>query len=83
MVAHDKARRAVLRGPWTWGVFRLLSETTRLACAALWSFLVNWVVDNRFEDPKLLDGMHLSVTGVSPNLQVHVTGRGSLGHFAT
>jgi hypothetical protein len=45
----------------------------------LWCFLVNWVVDNRFESPKLPDGMHLSVTGESPNLQVHVTGRGILG----
>jgi hypothetical protein len=45
----------------------------------LWCFLVNWVADNRFEGPKLPDGMHLSVTGESPNLQVHVTGRGILG----
>jgi hypothetical protein len=45
----------------------------------LWCFLVNWVADNRFTDPKLPDGMHLSVTGESPNFQVHVTGRGILG----
>jgi hypothetical protein len=45
----------------------------------LWCFLVNWVADNRFTDPKLPDGMHLCVTGESPNFQVNVTGRGILG----
>jgi hypothetical protein len=42
---------------------------------ALWYFLVNWAADNRFEDPKLPDGMHISVTGEPPHLRVHVTGR--------
>lgn len=41
----------------------------------LWCFLVNWLVDNRFEDAKLPDSMHISVTGEPPNLQVPVTGR--------
>jgi hypothetical protein len=45
----------------------------------LWCFLVNWMADNRFEDQKLPDGMHISVTGEAPHLQVHVTGRGILG----
>ncbi len=40
----------------------------------LWCFLVNWVAENRFEDPKLPDGMHISVTGETPKLQLHVTG---------
>jgi len=40
----------------------------------LWCFLVNWVADNRFEHPKLPDGMHISVTGEAPKLHVHVTG---------
>jgi hypothetical protein len=40
----------------------------------LWCFLINWVADNRFENPNLPDGMHLNVTGESPHLQVHVTG---------
>ena len=35
-------------------------------------FLVNWLADNRFEDPKLPDGMHLSVTGEAPKLRVEV-----------
>jgi hypothetical protein len=38
----------------------------------LWCFLVNWLADNRFEDPKLPDGMHLSVTGEAPKLRVEV-----------
>jgi hypothetical protein len=41
----------------------------------LWCFLVNWVAENRFEDPKLPDGMHISVTGETPKLQIEVTGR--------
>ena len=38
----------------------------------LWCFLVNWLADNRFEDPKLPDDGHLSVTGEAPKLRVEV-----------
>lgn len=43
-----------------------------LEMAGLWCFLVNWVADNRFENPKLPDGMHLSVTGEAPELHIQV-----------
>jgi hypothetical protein len=43
--------------------------------AGLWCFLVNWAADNRFKDPKLPDGMHLTVSGTAPELLIHVTGR--------
>jgi hypothetical protein len=42
--------------------------------AGLWCFLVNWAADSRFKDPKLPDGMHISVSGKAPELQIHVTG---------
>jgi hypothetical protein len=41
--------------------------------AGLWCFLVNWVSDNKFENRRLPDGMHLTVTGEPPTLQVQVT----------
>jgi hypothetical protein len=37
-------------------------------------FLVNWVADNRFEEPKLPDGVHISVTGKAPNLRIEIIG---------
>jgi hypothetical protein len=40
----------------------------------LWCFLLNWVAKHRFDDPKLPDNMHLSVTGEGADLEVHVTG---------
>lgn len=41
--------------------------------AGLWCFLVNWVSDNRFENRRLPDDMHVTVTGGPPNLEVHVS----------
>jgi hypothetical protein len=46
----------------------------------LWCFLVNWLADNRFEDPKLPDGIHLSVTGEAPKLRVEVNRGCRPGH---
>lgn len=40
--------------------------------AGLWGFLVNRAADNRFERPKLPDGMHLSVTEEGPELHIQV-----------
>jgi hypothetical protein len=40
---------------------------------ALWYFFVNLVANNRFEDSRLPDDVHLSVTGEAPNLRVLVT----------
>jgi nitrogen fixation protein len=38
----------------------------------LWCFLVNYLADTRLEDPKLPDGVHLSVTVEAPKLRVEV-----------
>jgi hypothetical protein len=41
--------------------------------AGLWCFLVNWVSDNRFENRRLPDDIHLAVIGGPPNLEIHVS----------
>jgi hypothetical protein len=42
--------------------------------AGFWYFLVNWMADNRFEDPHLPDGLHISVTGEPPHLLIQIAG---------
>lgn len=39
----------------------------------LWCFLLNWVAKHRFNEPKLPDDIHLSVTGEGANLEVRMT----------
>jgi hypothetical protein len=39
----------------------------------LWCFLINWVSGNHFENRRLPDDVHLTVTGEPPNLQVRVS----------
>jgi hypothetical protein len=40
--------------------------------AGLWYFLVNWLAENRLEDPKLPESVHFRVTGEAPELRVEV-----------
>jgi hypothetical protein len=40
---------------------------------ALWYFLMNLVANNQFENPKLPDDMHISVTGEAPKLRIEIS----------
>jgi hypothetical protein len=42
---------------------------------ALWYFLVNLVANHQFENPKLPDDMHISVTGEAPKLRIEILDR--------